>query len=163
MGIRRARGAVYDLKYHVVWVPKSRRMVLRGRVAQRLKEIFRGIAARYEFEIDTQEVLDDHVPVLRSVPPRYAPAEVVQILKSISARMVFQEFPEVKRVLWGGELWNDGYFVRSGGGHSAGRGDSELHQASTGPRAVGFRFIVFNAPQLAGGFFTRRYSRIPCG
>lgn len=115
MGIRRTRGAVYDLKYHLVWVPKYRRMVLRGRVAERLKEIFAGIAARYEFEIDTQEVMDDHVHVFLSAPPRYAPAEVVQILKSVSARLIFQEFPEVKRVLWGGELWNDGYFVRSVG------------------------------------------------
>jgi len=48
-------------------------------------------------------------------PPRYSPAQVAQRLKSISARLVFQEFPEVKRRLWGGELWNDGYFVRSVG------------------------------------------------
>jgi putative transposase len=90
-------------------------MVLRGRLAQRLKELFGGIAARYEFEIDTQEVLDDHVHLFLSAPPRYAPAEVVQILKSISARKVFEEFPEVKHALWGGEWWNDGYFVRSVG------------------------------------------------
>ncbi|MEW6543385.1 MAG: IS200/IS605 family transposase [Nitrospirota bacterium] len=115
MGLRRARGAVYDLKYHLVWVPKYRRMVLRGRLAQRLQEIFVGIAARYEFEIDTQEIMDDHVHLFLSAPPRYAPAEVVQILRSISARKVFEEFPDVKRALWGGELWNDGYFVRSVG------------------------------------------------
>ena len=115
MSLKRTRGAVYDLKYHVVWVPKYRRMVLGERVARRLKRIFQEIAERYGFEIDTQEVLDDHVHIFLSAPPRYSPAQVVQRLKSISARLVFQEFPEVKQQLWGGELWNDGYFVRSVG------------------------------------------------
>lgn len=115
MSLKRTRGAVYDLKYHVVWVPKYRRMVLEERIAKRLKLIFQEIAERYGFAIDTQEVLDDHVHIFLSAPPRYSPAQVAQRLKSISARLVFQEFPEVKRRLWGGELWNDGYFVRSVG------------------------------------------------
>jgi putative transposase len=81
----------------------------------RLKEIFREIAERYEFEIDTMEAMDDHVHLFLVVPPKYAPARVVQIIKSISAKMMFREFPEIKKKLWGGELWNDGYFVRSVG------------------------------------------------
>ena len=81
----------------------------------RLKEIFREIAERYEFEIDTMEAMDDHVHLFLAVPPKYAPARVVQIIKSISAKMMFREFPEIKKKLWGGELWNDGYFVRSVG------------------------------------------------
>lgn len=40
---------------------------------------------------------------------------VVNILKSISAKILFKEFPAIRRQLWGGELWNDGYFVRSVG------------------------------------------------
>ncbi len=115
MGLKHSRGAVYDLKYHVVWVPKYRRMVLRAGLAERLKEVFQGIAERYDFEIDTQEVVGDHVHIFLSAPPRYSPSQVVQILKSISARVVFEEFPEVKKQLWGGELWNDGFFVRSVG------------------------------------------------
>jgi len=59
MSLKRTRGAVYDLKYHVVWVPKYRRMVLGERIARRLKGIFQEIAERYGFEIDTQEVLDE--------------------------------------------------------------------------------------------------------
>ena len=88
---------------------------LGGASARRLKRIFQEIAERYGFEIDTQEVVDDHVHIFLSAPPRYSPAQVVQRLKSISARMVFQDFPGVKEQLWGGELWNDGYFVRSVG------------------------------------------------
>ena len=113
--VKRTRHAVYDLKYHVVWTPKYRKMVLKGRVAKRLKEIFQEIAERYEFEIDTMEVMEDHIHLFLTAPPSYAPSEVVQIMKSISAKVVFQEFPEIKEQLWGGELWSGGYFVRSTG------------------------------------------------
>jgi len=113
--VKRTRHAVYDLKYHIVWIPKYRKTVLQEKIAKRLKDIFQGIAERYEFEIDTMEVMEDHVHLFLSAPPRYAPSEIVQIMKSISAKKVFQEFPEVKEELWGGELWSNGYFVRSTG------------------------------------------------
>jgi putative transposase len=113
--IKRTTHAVYDLKYHMVWVPKYRKMILRGELAKRLKTTFQEISERYEFEIDTMEVMDDHVHLFLSAPPRYSPARIVQIIKSISAKMVFKQFPEVKKRLWGGEFWSDGYFVRSVG------------------------------------------------
>jgi putative transposase len=113
--IKRTSHAVYDLKYHMVWIPKYRKMMLRDELAKRLKMTFQEISERYEFEIDTMEVKDDHVHLFLSAPPRYSPARVVQIIKSISAKMVFKQFPEVKKELWGGEFWSDGYFVRSVG------------------------------------------------
>jgi len=113
--IKRTSHAVYDLKYHLVWIPKYRKMVLRGDLAKRLKVVFQEIAERYEFEIDTMEVQGDHVHLFLSAPPRYSSARVVQIMKSISAKIIFEEFPEVRKQLWGGEFWSDGYFVRSVG------------------------------------------------
>ena len=113
--IRRTRHAVYDLKYHLVWVPKYRKLVLKGDLAKRLKEVFHEIADRYEFEIDTMEVKEDHVHLFLTATPRYSPSQIVQIMKSISAKVVFREFPQVEEQLWGGELWSDGYFVRSVG------------------------------------------------
>jgi len=68
MSFKRTRGAVYDLKYHVVWVPQYRRMGLEERIAKRLKVIFQEMAEWYGFAIDTQEVLDDHVPIFLSAP-----------------------------------------------------------------------------------------------
>ena len=90
-------------------------MILKGDLAKRIREGFAEIAERYEFEIDTMEVKDDHVHLFLSAPPRYSPAEIVQIIKSISAKMVFKRFPEEKKQLWGREFWSDGYFVRSFG------------------------------------------------
>ena len=57
----------------------------------------------------------DHVHIFLDFPPRYALAKVVGVLKSISASRVFEEFPEIKKQLWSGELWEDGYIARTVG------------------------------------------------
>ncbi len=115
MGIRRTKHAVYDLKYHVVWIPKYRKGILDKEISDYLKATFNKIAEEYGFRIDTMEVMEDHVHIFVEVPPRYSPAQVVQIMKSIAAREVFKVFPDLRKQLWAGELWNDGYFVRSVG------------------------------------------------
>ena len=115
MGIKRTKHAVYDLKYHLVWIPKYRKKILDKAVTEYLKEVFGKIAQEYEFEIETMGIQEDHVHVFIGAPPRYSPAEIVQIMKSISAREVFKKFPKLRKQLWAGELWNDGYFVRSVG------------------------------------------------
>jgi putative transposase len=115
MGVRRTKHAVYDLKYHLVWIPKYRKEVLDKEISDYLKAVFNKIAEEYDFSIDTMEVMEDHVHIFVEVPPRYSPARVVQVMKSISAREVFSKFPELRKQLWAGELWNDGYFVRSVG------------------------------------------------
>lgn len=115
MGIRRTKHAVYDLKYHLVWIPKYRKHILGEEVSRYLKEVFNRIAEEYGFKIDTMEVVEDHVHIFLEAPPRYSPADVVQIMKSISGREVFRKYPKLRKQLWAGELWNDGYFVRSVG------------------------------------------------
>jgi putative transposase len=115
MGIRRTKHAVYDLKYHLVWAPKYRKHIFTDEVANYAKEIFNKIAEEYEFRIDTMEVMEDHVHIFLEAPPKHSPADIVQIMKSISAKEVFKAFPKLREQLWKKELWNDGYFVRSVG------------------------------------------------
>ncbi len=115
MGIRRTKHAVYDLKYHLVWIPKYRKDILNTGVSDYLKVTFHKIAEEYGFIIDTMGVMEDHIHIFVEVPPRYSPAQVVQVMKSVSAREVFRKFPDLREQLWAGELWNDGYFVRSVG------------------------------------------------
>jgi putative transposase len=115
MGIRRTKHAVYDLKYHLVWIPKYRKDILDKEVSDYMKAVFNKIAEEYGFNIDTMEVMEDHIHIFVEVPPRYSPARVVQVMKSISAREVFNKFPRLRKQLWAGELWNDGYFDRSVG------------------------------------------------
>jgi putative transposase len=93
--VKKTRHAVYDLKYHIVWIPKYRKTILTGKIATRLKEIFQEIAERYEFEIDTMEVVEDHVHVFLSASPRYAPSKGVEFqLKSpVSTKTIPQSVP----------------------------------------------------------------------
>ena len=86
-----------------------------GEVAEYAKEVLRNAAEAYGMWVDTLDVREDHVHIFPEAPPRYSPARVVQILKSISAREIFRRFPWLRSKLWGGELWEDGYFVRSVG------------------------------------------------
>src|SRR3990170_66727 len=71
--------------------------------------------AVYDLDIERMAVVEDHVHIFLGAPPKYSPGEIVRILKSKSAKVVFREFPEVREELWGGEFWSDGYFVRSVG------------------------------------------------
>ena len=115
MELKRTSHAVYDTKYHLVWAPKYRKWILKGHIRDRVKEIFEEIAESHDFDIETLEFAKDHVHVFLSFPPRYSISRVVGMLKSISASTVFKKHPEVKRELWGGEFWEDGYFVRTVG------------------------------------------------
>ena len=115
MAYKASAHAVYDLQYHIVWTPKYRKAGLVGEIAQAVQDLFDQIAEAYAMELDTMEVMEDHVHLFLSAPPRYAPARMVQILKSLAARALFARFPRWRRQLWGGQLWEDGYFVRSVG------------------------------------------------
>jgi putative transposase len=66
-------------------------------------------------EIAEVNVLSDHVHLSISAPPRIAPAKAVQILKSVSTKLLFQKYKWLKNEYWGGEVWAAGYFVRSVG------------------------------------------------
>ena len=115
MGLRRTSHSVYDTGYHLVWAPKYRKWILRGDIRRRVKELFGEIAAHHDIEIDAMEVAEDHVHLFVSFPPRYSISRVVGLFKSISASVLFRELPGIRDQLWGGEFWEDGYFVRTVG------------------------------------------------
>ena len=80
-----------------------------------VKQVFKQIAKEYNWEIEAMAIQPDQVHVFLHAPPKYAPARIVQGMKSLSAREIFQQFPQLRQQLWAGEFWNDGYFVRSVG------------------------------------------------
>ena len=102
---------MYDTRYHLVWAPKYRKWVLQGAIRERVREVFCEIAAHHGFEMEELEVDKDHVHLFLSFPPRYSISVVVGLLKAVSAKEIREEFPEVRKQLWGGEFWEDGYFV----------------------------------------------------
>jgi len=105
------------LMYHIVCPAKYRRAVFSAAVDAKLKEVCAEIQKRYEItflEIGTDS---DHVHFLVQSAPMYSPKKIVQIIKSITAREIFKSCPEVKKYLWGGQFWTDGYFVSTVGAH----------------------------------------------
>ena len=114
---RRGAHTVYRLAYHFVWIPRYRRKVLTGDVAQRLDELIREICAARDWEVEALTVQSDHVHLFVSCPPRDAPAKVMNVLKGITARELYAEFPRLRRSHWGGKLWATGYYVGSAGDH----------------------------------------------
>ncbi|MGO9951684.1 MAG: IS200/IS605 family transposase [Dissulfurispiraceae bacterium] len=97
-------------------VPERRKTIFKdAELRQRAEQLFREICDEYEFEIEEMEVGEDHVHILISFHPKYSIGQVVRTLKSISARELFREFPRIKKRLWSGQLWEDGYFARTVG------------------------------------------------
>lgn len=114
--LRQTSHARYSLWYHLAWGTKYRKKVwLENYTKGRVKTILQSIAFEHDMEIGEIEVMSDHVHLMLSAPPRIAPARAVQILKSLSTTLLFEEFPWLRKHYWGGEIWVRGYFVRSVG------------------------------------------------
>ena len=103
--------------YHIVCPAKYRRTVFSKEVEAKLKEICDEIQKRYEIEFLEIGSDDDHVHFLVQSVPMYSPKKIVQIIKSHTAREIFKRCPEVKKYLWGGAFWSEGYFVSTVGAH----------------------------------------------
>ena len=105
------------LMYHFVCPAKYRKVVVDEEVDRVIKETCKGIEDRYDIhflEIGTDK---DHVHFLIQSVPRMSPTEIIRTVKSITAKRVFKECPKVKKQLWGGEFWSDGYYVATVSDH----------------------------------------------
>ena len=105
------------LLYHIVCPAKYRKAVFTPEVDEKLKEICAEIALRYEIEFLEIGADQDHVHFLVQSVPKYSPTKIVRTIKSITAKEIFRQMPEVKKQLWGGEFWSDGYYISTVGSH----------------------------------------------
>ena len=103
------------LIYHFVCPAKYRRAVIDENVEQVLRDVCLDIAARYQVEFLEIGADKDHVHFLVQSVPSYSPTKIITMIKSITAREVFARSPQVKKQLWGGEFWTDGYYVSTVG------------------------------------------------
>lgn len=106
-------GAVFSLKYHVVWCPKYRRPVLVDAVADRLKALILEAASLREMPVHALEVMPDHVHLFIETDPRWAPAEFVGKIKANTSRVLRSEFPHLRSRL--PTLWSRSYFCATVG------------------------------------------------
>ena len=115
MSYRKSAHATYDLKYHLVWITKYGKPVLRGAVGQRVRDLIRQTCATLDVEIVKGHVAVDHVHLLVSVPPQVSVSDLMRLIKGRSSRRMLDEFGELKKQFWGQHLWARGYFAVSSG------------------------------------------------
>jgi len=109
---RTAAHSRYTIYYHIVFCPKYRREIFEESVIeQATKEALGELAHYHEWIIEALEMDRDHVHLFLSVPPRYAPSEIVKLIKTWTYQHVYLKYPKIKKYLWGGKMWANGFYV----------------------------------------------------
>jgi len=115
MAVVKTNHNVYETHYHIVFPVKYRKALLRNEIPLAISTIAKEIALRYDIEFEKIGCDNDHLHILASFPPKYSGSDVVRMFKSITARELFKQFPLLKRELWGGEFWSDGFYFATVG------------------------------------------------
>ncbi len=112
---RKSSHTVYDIKYHIVWITKYRKPILRSEIAERVRDLIRQICKAKDIEIIKGHVSVNHVHIFVSVPPHVSVSQLVQSLKGKTSRKMLMGYKSLSRVFWGRHMWARGYFVASSG------------------------------------------------
>ena len=113
---------VSECYYHIQITIKYRRDIFEEEEEEYMNEIMSGFKERYHIDIQTVGYDGNHVHILCRFLPKYSGGQVIRIIKSITSRLLFKKFPEIKKQLWGGEFWSDGYYI----GTISPRGDKNV-------------------------------------
>ena len=101
------------LMYHFVSTVKYRKSLIHKEIEKTIKEICFEIEKRYEIYFLEIGSDTNHIHFMIQSVPTYSPTKIITTIKSILAREIFKKHPEIKRELWGGEFWTDGYYVNT--------------------------------------------------
>jgi putative transposase len=112
---RKGAHTIYSLHYHLVFIPKYRKPVLRGEVGLRVRELVRRICHSLDVEIIRGHVWPDHVHLLLSAPPTLPPSRLVQAIKGKTSIQLLRDFRSLRKEFWGRHLWARGYFIATSG------------------------------------------------
>ena len=107
--------------YHIQLTIKYRKALLNEKTEKVIIETTKSLKERYAMEVTHIGFDKNHVHFLCKFLPKYSGGQIIRLLKSITAREVFNKVPEIKRELWGGEFWTDGYYFAT----VSGRGDKK--------------------------------------
>jgi putative transposase len=111
MDYRYGNHTVFQIEYHFVWVTKYRDKVLKGDVAERVRELVRQTCELFEIRIVSGAVSKDHVHILVSAPPTMAPSEIMRRIKGRTASYLFEEFPHLNKRYLGQHFGCEGISV----------------------------------------------------
>ena len=111
----RASHTVFENQFHVVWITKYRKPVLKGELSLFLRDTIRRTCAQMKVQIIEGVLSKDHVHLFVSVPPHLSISDVMQKVKGRSSYKAMQRFPHLKRIYWGCHFWARGYFCTTSG------------------------------------------------
>lgn len=103
------------LLYHIVCPTKYRRKVIQDERSEHFKEVCLKIGENYEIHFIEIGIDGDHVHFLVQSVPMVRPKEIVQTIKSLTGKKMFEKYPEMKKELWGGSFWGSGYYMNTVG------------------------------------------------
>ena len=110
MAVIKTHHNAHTAHYHIVFPVKYRKALLQHDIPLAIVEIAKEISERYDIQFEKIGCDLDHIHLLASFAPKYSGSQVVGMFKSITARELFKKFPLLKRDLWGGEFWSDGFY-----------------------------------------------------
>ena len=102
---------VSECHYHLQLTIKYRKALLNIDTEKVILETLSGVKERYAIQIYEIGFDQDHVHFLLQFLPKYSGGDVVRLIKNLTAKSVFKHCPEIKKDLWGGEFWTDGYYI----------------------------------------------------
>ena len=105
----------WDCKYHVIFIPKYRRKALFHELRKELGPVFRKLAEQKESRVEDGHLMEDHVHMLLSIPPKHSVAQVVGFIKGKSAIHIARTYVGVRKNFTGQHFWARGYFVSTVG------------------------------------------------
>jgi putative transposase len=103
----------HRLLFHIVFIPKYRKRVLRYSLEKRLRYLITQCCEINNWIIFEMEILPDHVHLLIQIKPKDSISSVMHRIKGGTSRMIRKEFPELEEFLWGDSFWSDGYFAET--------------------------------------------------
>ena len=112
---KRQSHAVYDCRYHIVWVTKYRFKIIDKEIETALKWAIKDICDWKEIEMLEGAVKEEHVHMYLQIPPKYSISDVMKWIKGKSAERLLKKFPKLEKQYWGRHLWARGYFVSTVG------------------------------------------------
>jgi putative transposase len=111
MSVVKGNHNAFDTHYHIVFPVKYRKALLEPPITRAIRDIASQITERYDIWFEQIGCDQDHIHILCSFHPKYSGSDVVRTFKSITAKQLSIQFPELRKDLWKGEFWSDGYYI----------------------------------------------------
>lgn len=107
--------SIYSLQFHYIACVKYRHKIMLNKIPNRLKEINNSVAKKFGIEIIEQKIMPDHIHIVFGSKPQIQLSKFINSLKAVFGRLLFREFPDIKKYLWKNHFWSPSYFLASTG------------------------------------------------